>query len=66
MHSLQVASVPGGLELMLCAGFKLEDSSPQDASPRADGGNVDANVYLKHSGNADTEAYLCLQYMLVR
>ena len=57
--------MPGGLELMLCAGFKLEDSPP-DASPRADGGNADTNVYLRHAGNADGEAFLYLQYILVR
>lgn len=60
MHfALKVATFPGGLELMLCAGFIIEERE-------CAGSDEAAKMYLSHSGAVDPLRRERLRYVFNR
>jgi hypothetical protein len=56
----QVASYPGGLELMMCAGFAIEEREAGEGADEA------AKMFLRHGGSADPTKMEYLRYIILR
>lgn len=56
---LQVATFPGGLELMLCAGFIIEEAG-------LEGNAVGVQMFLRHPGLNEPEKIERLRYVRLR
>ncbi len=67
-HS-KIASIDGGLETMLCAGFMLLEDPNVNIESKSEtiGEDVDTTtVFLRHVGYEDIAAETKLQYVLLR
>jgi hypothetical protein len=65
----KIASVEGGLEIMLCAGFELQQDETNEVKPGMESSENDLDtgtVYLKHRGIDDLGSEAKLHYTLFK